>query len=389
MNLLDLHLAYVAPLFGSSLWHRWALITAVGAALERRVWLERGLSGIMFPNLYTFLVGKASAGKSMHGDFAVDILKALHKKGHKIRFGPDKITQAAIYKELEECVRMYDFPGGHSYKQAPLMLYASELGRNMEDFGGGLFTNELIDFYDSKGLDYTTQKRTISGGKITFFNPSISFLACTTPEFLKSASHSRIIETGLSSRILFVVERDFIKKNHNYVPLDKESALARISEMERIYRMKGPMTFNNEADALYVQYANASDLESNRTHGTFLQTYFGRKSTCHLKKVSMILAAINGRYLIRAEDVQTAHEYITELETNMHYAFGLRSIELEASMIEAIISVLPEVGHSITIGEMHESLMKEGKFIPSNGKLKAAMDTLESSKTVSRSHDGK
>jgi hypothetical protein len=383
LNLVDLYLSYVEPLKGSTRYHRWSIISVISALLERRVWLDRGRFGVLFPNTYTILVGPPAAGKSTAAGIAADLFDQVKPAGKRLPHkGPTKITQAALYKELHDAERLITIPGQPSSRQSPMFVYASELAINIAEFGGGSLTNELIDFYDSKGHNITVGKRTIADDTLQLFNPSITLLGCTTTQFLQKAASESLITSGLASRIVFVVEDTYIDKQRESVGVDKIAYKSLTIELERIYQMRGQMQFDNDAYRTYVKYAEAADRQCYASGQTELyQNYFGRKPD-HIAKIAICFAAVHNRYTITVADIELARTWIEDLEADMIKAFGIRNIEDDADFSIQIMSAIPHEPIWSTRSEVLSKLMRYGKFVSTGQKLKDTLESLAISKSI-------
>lgn len=381
MNLLDTYLEYCRPLKGSTHFHRWSLVSVIGALLERRVWLDRKRQGVLFPNTYIFCVGTPATGKGYATQTAIDFYKRVtHPNRKKPKLGPSKITQAAMYRELSEGVKTYRIPPFGELKQSPVYFYASELSTHFEDFGGGTVTNELLDFYDSKGLEVIVEKRTEKFGIMTLHNPSVTLLAGTTSGYLQGAASHGLISSGLSSRIIFVVETRFVEKQRKEVEVDQKAEKEITEYLNEVYKLQGAINFEPESRELYELMATEADQLCFASNSEFYQNYFGRKPD-NLVKVAMAFAAMRHSTTILSQDLILAKSWLDELEPNMHTAFGLRSVEKDSNLGEQIFNALP---FNITVArkDLLQTFMKDGKFIPMNGSYDAAIKSLMESDSV-------
>lgn len=375
MDLISHYLDYMAPMRGSTNFHRWAILSVISALLERRVWLDRGRLGIIFPNTYTLFVGGPACGKSWAAEQATRFIQHVKIPGRKSPYcGATKITQAALYKDLQDSERAYSIAGFGALKQSPLFIYASELAVNMSDFGGGTLTNELIDFYDSKSLSFTMVKRTIKDSLITLTNPSITFLGCTTEEYLQSASQDKLITSGLSSRIVYVVEPERVKKQRRNVDQDQTLFDAIVSKLTDIFKLQGPMRFAPDAFELYITLAEAADEKCFNSINAFEQNYFGRKPD-HLTKVAMLFAATRGKLIVTVNDLEQARVWIEELEPNMDKALGMRNIEKSDEVGALLLKHISKSGTSKK--DLLCALRSGGKFMPLNGVFDANIKGLK------------
>lgn len=383
MNLLEQFLDYVAPLKGSTKYKTWAFLTVCSALLERRVWLDRGRLGIMFPNIYTLLVGRPAMGKSFAAERAVELTFSTvwPLNSPPLHHGPTKITQAALYKEIKSAERPMQLAAGNTVLQSPVFLYASELAINMTDFGGGTLTNELIDFYDSKSLTAKMVKRTIKDDNIELSNPSITLLGCTTESFLQTAAQDKLITSGLASRIVFVVEIDRPAKQRELVLTDPNARRLIQIGMVRMYSMKGPMSFSADAQALYNKLADEADTQCCSQVGDFLQNYYGRKPD-HISKLAIIKAAMDGRMTIGPEDLAFGASLLADIEPDMMKAFGMRSIAKDENAVAQVLPLIPYSPNWTTRTALLAQLQAGGSFMPFNGEYKAIIEGLKESGVV-------
>ncbi|GEM_PF-3235205 len=383
MQLIDKYLNYVEPIKGSVMYHRWSFITIVAALLERRVWLDRGRLGVIFPNMYTILVGPPAAGKSTAAQLTVDLFNKIEIPGKpKPRLGPTKITQAALYKELKDSEKLYPVPGVGDLRSSPLFVYASELAINMVDFGGGTLTNELIDFYDSKGLYVEIQKRIVTDNKtLILANPSLTLLGGTTESFLQSAAQDKLITSGLSSRILFVVEPNRVLKQRSLVNQDLGSYQELIEALRSVYALLGPIVFDREAEMRYIELAEKADNDCFDAIGEFYQNYYGRKPD-HITKVAITLAAMRGSKIISISDIEQALQWIEEVEPYMISAFGTRNIEKDDDLHSQLAELIPLAPDTISESGLRRLLLQHGKFISVSETVTGVVEGLKRSSSI-------
>lgn len=389
MNLVEKYMQYVRPMKGSQIFHRWSFLTTVAAVMERRLWIDRGRLGIIFPNMYTILVGPPAAGKSTAASLSVDMIsQVLVEAKPRIRLGPTKITQAALYKELKDAERLYPVRGVGDCRASPLFIYASELAINLSDFGGGTLTNELIDFYDSKGLTAEVQKRLAGDDKATtLVNPSITLLGCTTAQFLQSAAQDKLVTSGLSSRIMFVVEPGRVLKERNYIEPDHKTYQSIIAALIGIYQMSGPMSFDKDAFAWYVGAAEGADIAGSTLTSEFHQNYYGRKPD-HVTKVAMVLAAMRGSYSISMSDVMQAAEWIELIEPDMIKAFGTRNVDNDPALFSYLLAQMPEPPLSCSEGDIRAKLAGSGQFASAAPIVEQTLTGMVMSGAISRENIG-
>jgi len=388
MDLISLYLEYVKPLKGSERYNRWSILTVISALLERRVWIERGRLGVLFPNLYTILVGPPASGKSTSAELATRFIYEVKPNGRKMpRIGPTKITQAALYKELKEAERVIEAPTRGTIKMSPVFLYASELAINMADFGGGTLTNELIDFYDSKSITAITQKRTISDETLTLFNPSVTLLGCTTEGFLLSAAKDKLITSGLSSRIIFVVEPKRVEKQRRDIEYDVTAFRAITQGLTNVYGLRGPMTFTPDARELLITLSEKADNECYNTRTEMLQNYFGRKPD-HITKLAMCFTAARNKMIIEPKDIELATQWIEGIEGDMIDAFGKHLIDDDTDLMKKLLNIIPLTPEHVSESTLMNRLYAEGFILTLSPQVLTTFTSLEASDMIKVYHVG-
>ena len=377
MKLLDEYLKYCEPLKGSVLYHKWSMLSTISALLERRVYLDQGRVGVLFPNTYIFLVGPPATGKGFSIDLAHDFYSSIRGVPMPAK-GPTKITSAALYEHLAKSLRPVTIPGRKQYFTSPMYLVAGELAQAAEDFGGGTLTNELIDFYDSKGVDAEVKKFTLSGGYIVLRNPSLALLAGTQAEFLQTAQQARIVNSGLASRVLFVVETGLVEKQYRTVAIDDVLRKSILSQLDAVYRFKGVMNLTLDAREEYIIQGEKAHAASIDSLATFYKNYYGRKPM-HILKLAMIIAGSRQSLVVTKEDITEAVGLIEEIEPLMVHAFGTRSIDRDVDLAMQLINTTPEEPRWITRGVMLGGLFAGGKFVAEGAIFETTLKSLVTS----------
>ena len=80
------------------LFRKWAAISTIAAALQRKVRLELGLSLTFYPNLYIVLVGPSATGKGTAMKFASDIIEQIPT----IRLSAQATSLQALIRRMKE-----------------------------------------------------------------------------------------------------------------------------------------------------------------------------------------------------------------------------------------------------------------------------------------------
>ncbi len=193
---------YVSGHEGSPRFHLWSAISVVAGAMERKIYLDRGYY-VLYPNLYTFLIGKSGlVKKSTTTGIAVNLLRKIPS----VRLSSERLTPASLIQQLHQSGKEYD-QGGKAMRQSALFCYASELSVFMQDVAGSI-SELLTTFYDCIPNDCNQPwiQELKSTGVQKIYGPCLNILGASTKAWLKKAIPASEMEGGFASRIIFVVE---------------------------------------------------------------------------------------------------------------------------------------------------------------------------------------
>lgn len=376
MSLLDKYLDYCAPLLGSVNYNRWSFLTVLSAVLERRVWLDRKRQGIIYPNLYTILVGPPGNGKTFHAERAVRFVENICNDKFKLYITAERITSAALITSLKESERK-QFLNGQFYKQCPVFIFSPELSRTIEDFGGGTLTTDLTDLYDALPLDGFRQKRTEKSGLVRLHNPNIVLLGCTTEETLSRASAINLVTSGLSSRIVFVTEHEVLP--HQYEVVEEDETLKDFikKEMNNLFNLRGSYKLSDSAQKIWIGHSEAARYDSSRAVSGLMQHYFARKSY-QIYKVALLNCICNNRKEVIDEDIVKAISWLEEIEPNMIKAFGISSIEKAENLMQILERIIPPEPEFITKRQLVDKLYSQfGLALPLTHQVEGVLRSIE------------
>jgi hypothetical protein len=311
----DSYLDLVENTEPSYLYHRWCILTCVGALLSRNVYVQFG-EDKLYPNMYTILVGPSGSRKSSAIKLAANCLR---DSGFD-RFSGDKTGREKFIEDLANGnlsglelgvsdIKMLQ----HDDEVNNILIKAGEL----EDFMGPSnkeFLSLLTNLYDN--LD-KYDSRLVSRNSDYIKNPTVSLLGGATPVTFSTVFPSTSTGQGILSRTIIVLGNKQRKKLHMPPPLPKDLKIDVITALAAMQDLQGEVTISPEADkALNSIYNNWRDLDDER-----LDSFSGRRYT-HLLKLSLIIAATNLRMEITLNDVVYANTLLTYTENFMPRALG-------------------------------------------------------------------
>lgn len=299
---------YTAGAEVPALFRKWAGIYAVGAALERKVWLKTK-KGLVFPNLFTFLVGPPGSGKTVPINMAKKFMRTL--KTHKLASA--QVSRASLIDELQDAerkiIRPAQDPDILSFNTLAIML--NELSVMLSQYDTE-FMAVLTDLWDCH--DYSESKRT---HKIVrqIDNPSISILAGTTPSSLHTLLPEGAFDQGFLSRTMLIYSgsgapgelfdhEGTVRESPLQIPMEEDFA--------EIGALCGPMKFTPEAaEAITDWHKRGGPPQPDHPN---LSHYLTRRSYNLLKLCVIASAATTNSMTIELEHYAEALDWLLEAE---------------------------------------------------------------------------
>jgi hypothetical protein len=337
LDWIESYLDYTAAQESPEIFHRWAAITAIGAVLNRRVFLPRidktgAQHYVSFPGQISpiFVAGSGKARKST----AINIAKSVMKEvGVNIYDG--KITPEQLLAKLSS------MPG----KQAILCAVASELSAFLgkQSYNDGLI-DILIKLADCESHPYETRKKTFD---LSDSNVCFTLFGGSTPIGLSKAIPPQAQEHGFLSRYIWVYSEKSGKREHlgrSQEDIDpqelaqtvakKRSLIIRLREMTKL---NGRFRWSKDAQTWWANAYN-DYMDSPASDGEGWPT----RRFDHLARVAMILNVSSGNTTLTftQTDFVRADHLITEIETNMNKCFAFIGQHINAEQQNRILNVL-------------------------------------------------
>lgn len=301
--------------------HRWTGLSAISAALRKKVWFKFGRLRI-HPNLYVVLVSEPGIARKTQ---AISYEEEIVSEVSVIVTSADAITPQAMLEDLEMAKTEEIIPNGTVLTHNSLSIVSGEF----ESFLGQKRDNTkmlvlLTDLYDCKIRPY--RYRTKGAGSNIIASPFLSLLAGTTPESLASALPSSAIGGGLTSRILFI----WADKKERKVdvpetsPELKELKKHLIYDLTTISRITGAYTYTPESREWWrTWYNNYEELDPNRLcKDPVFRGWYSRKPTLVLKVATLLAAAKSDILKVGVLEFDEALATVEGNERGMQRAFA-------------------------------------------------------------------
>lgn len=250
-----------------TVFHFFAGMAAIGSSLARNVFFDMGAYQI-FPNLCVVIVAPSGkCRKTSACNIGVGLYRAVG--GHVLA---DKTTPEALVSAFQD------------RSSATGLIYAPELavflGKQKYNEGMVPLLTALFD------CPKEWSSSTIMRGDSQLRNVAISFLVCSTMDWIQGAIPRDAFGGGFMSRLLFVVQNDTPRSFPHPPPMDKAIERSLKDRLFSYGRMRGRFDITKEADEWYVEwYGRRSETVSSEKQ---FAGYVERKAD-HMHRIAMIL----------------------------------------------------------------------------------------------------
>lgn len=344
-NWIKSYVRYTEVLEAPDVFHIWAGISTIAAALRGKCCIDMGLFKWK-PNFFIIFVAPPGiVQKSTTIDIGMDIARAVEG----INFGPSSATWQALTDSFGEAVEPVPQMG---MQMSCLTVSASELGTFLDPRNREML-DVLNDLWD--GRDKPWQRRTRGDGLAEIQNPCLNFIGCTTPSWIQENFPSYAIGGGFTSRTIFVYGEE--KRRFTAYPRkalgDQEAIAAHktyrlklLSDLKRIAAISGEFILTNEAERYGEQWYEAhwQGLSDGAIDRELHSGYVSRKQT-HIHKTAMVIsAAKRDDRVITLEDLYEANEFVTSLEHDFSKVFTALADNREVHYTALIIKVVRTEG---------------------------------------------
>ena len=297
------------------LFRKWAGISAIAAALQRKVRVELGLSLTFYPNLYIVLVGPSATGKGTAMKFASDIIEQIPT----IRLSAQATSLQALIRRMKDTnLTDVNVETGEQTYHSSLTIFSTEFTVFL-----GYHNQELIaalcEWYDCHNR---WVYETIARKKEEVVGVWVNLFAGTTPDAIQASLPIESIGGGLTSRIIFVVEEKRGKLVVVPTKTEREIQLQQklVYDLEAINRLNGIMQYTEGFLKIYSDWCYYADGHRPFQDKKF-DGYCGRRRK-HLITLSMVCCASHSDEMIMtSEDIERAIELLAEVEIKMGKVF--------------------------------------------------------------------
>jgi Protein of unknown function (DUF3987) len=339
---------YTADLESPERFRRWAAISAIGAVLERKVYVAPG-GHVLYPNLYVFLVGPPGVGKSRVIEFGIKRFVEQLNEPHIV---PKSMTMASLVDFLnEEGKRTIIKPRGEPMEYYTAYMLADELSVFMSKWDEGV-TAGLTSYWD--GTEYSEWRRT-SGKKVVMKQLAFSILAGCTPGHLATCVPEGAWDQGFMSRVIMVYANQrtltdiFKVKPINELPADM------VHDLHYINTLEGEVGWDQDFADMFNKWRECDEAKDKTAIGPTNPrlVHYNTRRTAQMLKLSTIACVDRGELLmLNLHDFRRAYSWLKEAEAVMEGAF-------EAASASADGKALDDIAHYVI-----QQFTKTGKSVP-------------------------
>lgn len=336
---LNVYLEYVEETESPRLFHIWSALSGIASCLGRRVYIPFG-DDVIFPNLYTLLVGPPAVKKSS----AMGRVKKLLQESTSIRFAPDDtsgkhqgLMVAMVGKKSEEHEKAFEeFRLASDTAATTLMNGASAMDKFLEmeldtkdaevmtvmadEFSSfiGVNNTEMLTFLTRmwQGGDY---KYSLTKSELSLEKPLLNIIGCTTPTALAKALPAEAVGQGFMSRVIMVYSYTKYKRLPRPSVADQRLKKILLEMYSIIYNsFEGEITLTDEAWKVYEDELYDKQLKFNDPR--FL--HYKDRRHIHLLKLAALLAISRLSMQVSLKDLKEADFILEITEAGMPDALG-------------------------------------------------------------------
>jgi hypothetical protein len=323
-----------------ALFHLWTGVSIIAAALNRNVFIQRGYDRL-YPNLFTVLVSPTGGTKTYAANIGVN---TFLQKIDGTRILRDETSPKGLVQYLQ--LAPYKKDGSKQYQECTAYVYATELSDLLgeQSYNKGLI-RKLTALWDSPTVYNDTTKEILVRAKapVVLTNVCLNMFGCSNPEWLADGLKEDSFGGGFMGRTLFVYADDKRKSDASAwleVPKDIQiTALTLLADLQKIAKLKGPFTVDQEAHDFYIKLYMEHD-------GNFtgrMKGYLERKIKAYVLKLAMILCAnYSDQMLIKKCHIEGALHMLNELEKTMPQAFVYINSTNESKIAQKIIESIKD-----------------------------------------------
>lgn len=374
LNLVQRYLLYTKKHEAPEPFHLWTIITCIGAAVGRRVYINRGFYQV-FPGqtMVILVAGSAIVRKSTAVRIGINLLR----EADVVEVLSGKASPEAFLDSLN-LGQSVGANGKIGPRDSHVLIFAPELSSFLSKQA---YTEALLPILtDLSDAPKQWSFKTRGKGEISLRNVCLGFLGASTPDWLAEAIPQNAFGGGFMSRIIFVYQESTSRRNPMPEKEDFEQALEKeiIDELKKIATYTGESTLTPEARAWFVNwYTEYMNTPTSQQDG-----YYGRRAD-HLLRTGLVIAIGRGSpFSIDETDLQGADMLLAQVEKEMPNAFAQIGTTVVAREQSRILQMMARHGGNVSIKELTRATWRRVDF----NELMIAVTTLKAAGFIAESN---
>jgi hypothetical protein len=377
---IESFIEYTEELESAPVWRQWAGIATIASALERKVWIKTN-KGILYPNLYTLLVGHAGTGKTITIRVGEGLLRELEDPTGStgLHIAPTSMTMASMVDEMAKGKRSILRPMGQPPVEFhALTILADELSALIHQYDHEIMAG-LTTLYDGGMYAQTRRGKDI---RIKIPNPCLNLLAGTTPSFLCQFMPEGAWDQGFASRIVLVYSGDRTRADlfEDHGSADEADYRDLLHDLRMIDSLYGQMELEDDMVAAFREWQAAGETPV-PTHPKL--THYCSRRRAHLLKLCIVAAVSRGNGMrVSRGDFDHALAWLTGAELTMPDVFTAGITGGDSQAIEEVYHFVWAYYAKLRRGVPdHELVHFVRERVPSNTVLRV-IEIMERDKTI-------
>jgi hypothetical protein len=342
-DIISSYLEYSKNRTSPEIFRKWAGISIVSGALERRVWTKIGPPRT-YPNLFVLLIGPPGTGKSEAISPATDLLR----KAKTIAVAPSSTTSASLIDAFTAARKIFSSSTQHLEEFHPLFVSASEFGVFFPEYNGD-FMSLVCDLWDNPP-QHSIQRIWRGKDAVILAKPCLSILGGTTPGFLGGFLPESAWKMGFTARFMLIYAGTG-PRMALFSDVDMDTVLEKqiVDQLVQVEKLHGQMQWEAEAAAELVRWYK-DGCEPVPQHSKM--THYLVRRPVHLAKLAMICAiSRTGTLVIGLEDLTRAKDLLFEAETLVPDIFRDMAGKSDSAVIEELHFALRALWNSPSYGQ--------------------------------------
>jgi len=345
----------------------------IAAVLEQKVWVDTG--GMLYPNLYTFLVGEPGIGKSRSIMAASNLIREALPEVH---FGATSMTRASLSDYMNEAKRFIANLPYPPIEYNSMVVIADEFSAFMHEYDAALVA-ALVEFYD---VNPYSEGRRVANIRIKIKRPQLTILTGSTPSNLMHTLKDYVWDQGLMSRVIMVFSKDRPLIDVFDTPVKAEPKDL-IHDIKIINTLMGQFDYTDDFKKAMNNW-KALDQEPAPSHPRL--KHYNTRRWAHLIKLCMVSSVDRSdRLRLDVEDFNRAMNWLVKAEIDMPFIFESGSVTADSRIMEDIAFFVGQ--HKDGLPE-HQVINYIRQRVSSHS-IKNILEGLQASKMLTTHSDGK